>query len=586
MNRFVIFLLRIGTEVGASTVSWKLVNWIASKLYNQFLSNIICAGWLMFCAKDRVWHVSPRTPVRLYVPTHPTLSPHLTPYRIHLRGIFWTIVPFPTTINRYNIWVGLVTEILSAVFAVFAAHFALKYLFSSQLADVIGHAILLTAFSDRAFELNPPPVPLASVNPLTCNLINLTSSHSTTNSTEGIMWKLIGFGLEKGAEKLLVYATTPAKRRRRSPRTTTELVPFPNTFPADILREILDATLHQIWEETDKERDPEFSDVVSLMLTCKDFKAWTFPQFYSYIHLANPTRVSQLAECFASTINNGDGDGGRYLWDIPPGQERVDVYRERAPRVHALSLVDFTWTLDEHLDDSVTLSVMLPHLRRLNIHWSLLNQFRRRPTAFHAAQITIVMDENPPDNIALIAAHNTRLVLVHQDIGIRFAYPLDASGKVPLTHRRVCASVDSTFMSHSSTKRLAIECYLEDEVDAEETERSKNALQKFLRLADKYASLKKLTRIVFIVWVGDEEYENWVDPQPDGEITASEMAIHGTIDRYKAIVGSQVCTHGMEFLFSCPDEKRPRTPKGSLVLYHCVRENFYNGVSLSWKGTG
>ena len=161
MNRPVIILLRIGIEVGACTVSWKLVNWIASKFLNQFLSNSISAGWLIFCAKDRVWHVSPRTPVRLYVPTHSTLSPHLTPYRIHLRGIFWKIVPFPTIINRYNIWVGLVTEGLCAVSAVYAANFALKYLFSSQPAGVLGHAISHIAFSDRVFKLNPPPVPPA-----------------------------------------------------------------------------------------------------------------------------------------------------------------------------------------------------------------------------------------------------------------------------------------------------------------------------------------------------------------------------------------------------------------------------------------
>ena len=84
-----------------------------------------------------------------------------TLHRTHLRGIFWTIVPFPTIINRYNIWVGLVTEILSAVSAVYAANFALQNLFSSQLAGVLGHAISHIAFSDRAFELNPPPVPPA-----------------------------------------------------------------------------------------------------------------------------------------------------------------------------------------------------------------------------------------------------------------------------------------------------------------------------------------------------------------------------------------------------------------------------------------
>jgi len=203
-----------------------------------------------------------------------------------------------------------------------------------------------------------------------------------------MIWKFIGFGLEKVTSKLLVYATTPPKRRRRSPRTTTELVSFPGTFPVDILREILDATLHQIWEETDKERDPEFSDVVSLMLTCKDFKSWVFPQFYSYIHVAGPTRVCQLAACLTSMIINGNGS--RYFYDIPRGQERIDAMMERAPRVHALSLVDFTWTLKLHLDESSMLGLVLPHLRRLNIHWSLLNQLRQKATVFHAAQITIV----------------------------------------------------------------------------------------------------------------------------------------------------------------------------------------------------
>ena len=81
-----------------------------------------------------------------------------TLYRIHLRGIFWKIVPFPTIINRYNIWVGLVTEGLCAVSAVYAANFALKRLFSSQLAGVLGHAISYIAFSDRVFKLNLPPV--------------------------------------------------------------------------------------------------------------------------------------------------------------------------------------------------------------------------------------------------------------------------------------------------------------------------------------------------------------------------------------------------------------------------------------------
>jgi len=366
------------------------------------------------------------------------------------------------------------------------------------------------------------------------------------------MWRFIVSGLEKGYHKLLVHASTPAKRRRRSPRTTTELVSFPYTFPADILREILDATLHQIWEETDKERDPEFSDVVSLMLTCKYFKARVFPHFYSYIHLANPTRVSQLAMCILSTVNSRDGS--RPLCDIPQGQERDDAYKERVPRVRALSLVDFTWTLDEHLDDSAALSLMLPHVRRLNIHWSLLRPLWRRslkpgqtPTYLYAAQITIVMNAKPPENIAA-AERGAVLMLVQQNIGLRFAYPLDASGKVPPAHQRLCAYFDSDLISHISTKRVAIECYIGDEVGAEETKRSKNALQGFLRVTDKkIISLGKFTRVVFIVWVGDEEYENWVDPQPDGELTASETAVHGTIDTFKEMVEPQVCVHGMEF---------------------------------------
>jgi len=358
------------------------------------------------------------------------------------------------------------------------------------------------------------------------------------------MWKFIGIGLQKSAHSLLSYASTPTKRCRRSRRTTKELVPFPDVFPVDILREILDATLHQIWEETDQMRDPEFSDVLSLMLTCRDFKGWVSPQFYQYIHVANPTRVGQLARCLVLTINTGDGN--RQLWEIPKGQELVDAYMERAPRIRALSLVDFTWTLNEHLNDFTVLSLMLPHLQRLNIHWSLLNQLRQKPITFHAAQITMVMDAQPPENIGDIVAQNSRPVLVREIIGIRFAFPLDAGGKVSPAHRRICSFIDPTFVNQDATKKVAIELYIEDEVDAEQTKRAKSTLPVFLRLGDNFASLGKFTRIVFIVWVGDEEYENWVDPQPDGELTDIERAIQETFDKAKEEVGPQVCIRGSE----------------------------------------
>lgn len=358
----------------------------------------------------------------------------------------------------------------------------------------------------------------------------------------------MGIGLQKGAHKLLVYASTPAKRPRRSRHTTKELVPFPDIFPVDILREIVDTTLYQIWEETDKERDPEFSDVLSLMLTCKDFKTWVLPQFYRYVHVANPTRVSQLAGCLALAINNGDGR--RQLLEVPKGPERINAYMERAPRVRALSVLDFTWTLNQHLDEFVMLGLMLPHLRRLNIHWSLLNQLRQKRMAFHATQITVVMDAQPPENGIQAAAQNSQLILVHQNIGIRFAFPLDASGKVPLAHRRACCFTDLAFLNHDSTKKIAIELYIEDEVDAEQTKRSKSLLPVFRRLADHLASLGKFTRIIFIVWVGDEEYENWVDPQPDGELTAIEKAVQATIDKAKEEVGPKVCIRGSDSL--CP----------------------------------
>jgi len=362
------------------------------------------------------------------------------------------------------------------------------------------------------------------------------------------MWRFVGIGLQKGAHMFLAYASTPEKRRRRPQSTTKGFVPFPDIFPVDILREIIDATLLQIWEETDKERDPEFSDVLSLMLTCKDFRTWVSPQFYRYVHVANSTRVFQLAGGLALAINYGDG--GQELSEIPEGEERNNALVERAPRVQALSVVDFTWTLDQHLDGFTVLGLMLPHLRRLNIHWSLFNQLRQKPSFFHTTHITIVMDAQPPENITQTAAQDSQLVLVQQDIGIRFAYPLDASGKVPPAHRRVCAFIDPTFVNHGATKRLAVELYIDDEVDAEHTKQAKSTLPVFRRLADNSASLGKFTRIVFIIWVGDEEYENWVDPQPDGELADFEKEAQETFDKAREEVGPQVCARGSEYF--CP----------------------------------
>jgi hypothetical protein len=66
--RNVILLVCIGIEVGASTLSSMLVNWIAPKLFKQFISNTISAGWLTLCVKDRIWNLSPRTPEQMYVP--------------------------------------------------------------------------------------------------------------------------------------------------------------------------------------------------------------------------------------------------------------------------------------------------------------------------------------------------------------------------------------------------------------------------------------------------------------------------------------------------------------------------------------
>lgn len=359
------------------------------------------------------------------------------------------------------------------------------------------------------------------------------------------MWKFIGTGLQKGAHKLLAYASIPAKRRQRSRRTTKEHLPFPKEFPVDILRLILDVILDQIWEETDKMRDPEFGDVLSLMLTCKSFKGWVSPQFYQYIHVANPTRVSQLVRCLVLAIN--DGNPKLSLWEIPNGPKLSDAYISRAPRIRALSLVDYTWSLNEHLNAFTTLGRVLPHLRRLNIHWSLLHELRQKRIAFYAAQMTIVADGQPPENFAEIVASSSQTLPVTENIGIRYAYPLDASGKVPPAHRRICSFVDPTFVyvNRGTTNKIAMEVYLVDEEDAEQTKRSMSTLPVFLRLGNTFAALGRYTRIALIVWVGDEEYENWVDPPGDGGFIETEGEIQDIFDKVKK-VGPGVCVRGSE----------------------------------------
>lgn len=373
---------------------------------------------------------------------------------------------------------------------------------------------------------------------------------------EGIMWRWIAVGLYKGCHKFLEYASTPAKRHRRSRRTKIELAPFPDIFPVDILREIVDTTLHQIWEETDKLRDPEFSDVLSLMLTCKEFKAWVSPQFYHYIHVANPTRVSELAACLSLAIGNGDRK--QQLWGVPEGQGRNITLMERTPRIRALSFVDFFWTLDEHLDAFAALSFTLLHLRRLNIQWSLFNELRQKQVIFRATQITVVTDVQPPTNLSEIAARSTKLILAQENIGVRYAYPLDASGQVPLAHRRFHSVIDTTLLSYASTKKVAIELYLVDEGSAEETKRSKSALPAVLKLVYDLASLKKFTRMVLIIWVGDEEYENWVDPQAYEESTV--------VQETKKEVRPQVCIHFRESLVPYTDEKLLQNTEGIVAL--------------------
>ena len=360
------------------------------------------------------------------------------------------------------------------------------------------------------------------------------------------MWKFIGICLQKGAHMLLTYASIPTKRRRRSLRTTKEHLPFPKVFPVDILRLIIDAILEQTWEETDNMRDPEFSDVLSLMLTCKSFKGWVSSQFYQYVHVANPTRVGQLARCLVLAIN--DGDPRRQFWEIPNGTKLADVYIARAPRIRALSLVDYTWTLNEHLNAFTTLGRVLPHLRRLNIHWSLLHELRQKRIAFYAAQITIVVDGEPPDNFAEIVAPSSQTLPVTENIGIRYAYPLDASGEVPPAHRRICTFVDPTFVyvNRGATNKIAMEVYLVDEKDAEQTRRSMStSLPVFLRLGNTFAALGRYTRIALIVWVGDEEYENWVDPPGDGGLIEAEGEIQDIFDKVKK-VGPGVSVRGSE----------------------------------------
>ena len=370
------------------------------------------------------------------------------------------------------------------------------------------------------------------------------------------MWRILGINPQKYTPELLVYASNPVKRRQRSRRATKEHIPFPKAFPVDIFRQIVDAALHQIWEETDKMRDPEFSDVLSLMLTCTTFNGWVSPQFYHYVHVANPTRVGQLVSCLEFAIN--DGDPWRQFWERLKGKEQAGAYTDmaKAPRIRALSLVDYTWTLNEHLNAFTTLGRVLPHLQRLNIHWSLLHQLRKRRIAFYAAQITIVVDAQPPENTGDIAMSSPQAEAATDNIGIRYTYPLDASGNVPLLHRRVCTFFDPTFVyvSQGTTKKLAMEVYLRDEQDDEQTMRSKSTIPVFLGLGNTFATLGKYTRIVLIVWVGDEEYENWVDPQANEEFMGVEGGIREYIVDRLNMAGPGVRIRGSE-AFSYTDDK-------------------------------
>ena len=292
-------------------------------------------------------------------------------------------------------------------------------------------------------------------------------------------------------------------------------------------------------------RDPEFSDVLSLMLTCKTFNGWVSPQFYHYVHVANPTRVGQLVRCLVLAIN--DGEPREQLWEIPEGKELDGAFMERAPRIRALSLVDYTWTLNEHLNAFTTLGRVLPHLQRLRVHWTLLHELWKRGLAFYAAQLTVVVDAEPPENIADIVSASPQAVPATGNIGIRCAYPLDASGKVPPAHRRVCSFLDPTpvYFSQGATK-IAMEVYLRDEQDDEQTMRSKSTIPRFLSLGNVFAARRKYTRIVLIVWVGDEEFENWADPQADEEFMGVEAGLREYIVDKVKTVGPGVCIRGSE----------------------------------------
>ena len=97
-----------------------------------------------------------------------------------------------------------------------------------------------------------------------------------------------------------------------------------------------------------------------------------------------------------------------------------------------------------------------------------------------------------------------------------------------------------------------MELYIDDEVSTKVTKRAISTLPVFLRLGNTFASVGKFTRIVHIVRVGDEEYENWVGPQADGELMDFEGA-QETFDKAKK-VGPGVCIRGSE-AFSYADAK-------------------------------
>lgn len=62
--------------------------------------------------------------------------------------------------NRYNIWVGLIAEIIGGASAIYLAQYILASLLPSDPATLIGQALYFIALSNRLFELNPPPMPL------------------------------------------------------------------------------------------------------------------------------------------------------------------------------------------------------------------------------------------------------------------------------------------------------------------------------------------------------------------------------------------------------------------------------------------